>query len=381
MMRRSTEREEHDRTLSERTGPDRYLVMAAEVLEEHFEDVYAAYEARLCAMGSPLLSEGTTRGQLKAQARSVLEDAAACLRGRAGSIPERMSEGDGLSAAIGAERAREGVHPSESLRAVAALSEAALSVVIGVEPPFSVCRGEVAAVALAVQRSILERVARAGVSYGNYLLRKAHESQADERRRIGRELHDRVAHSIMVAFRNLELLELYREQGDELKAKLKLELAKKTAQEALKTARDLSKELRTSSAETGLEVALSEYLRLVVPRGIEAWVSVDGDERLVSPEVRDELFLVLREAVRNAVAHSGASTIEVGLSVDPHKFEAVIEDDGCGFDPAAAASAGGSGLASMRERVSLMGGTFGSKSGPGIGTRISVLVPLARDGS
>ncbi len=350
--------------------------MVADVLEARLEEVLSGYERRLTDMDSPLIAEPAARRQLRAQARAILEDVATDLRGRK-DPPERQGNENHLSKAVGISRARELVHPSESIRAVTALSEATLSVAVENLPPSNTSRSEVAAVALAIQKSILERVARASVSYGSYLLEKIHASHADERRRIGRELHDRVAHSIMVAFRNLELCELYQEQDPE-RARGKLEEAKATAQQALKITRELSKELRESSAEGGLEAALSDYLRLITPPCVEAKVSVDGDESLIPPHVRSELFLLLREAVRNAVAHSGAQHMSVALSTTRDRFKAVVEDDGRGFWSDEAASSGGTGLASMNERSSLLGGAFNLTSRPGNGTRIEVVVPLPR---
>lgn len=360
--------------MTEPRAPGDGLRRSADILEARSEEILAAYERRLLDMGSPLVAEAAMRERLKARARPVLEDVARNLRGqRAPSLVER--EEDALSAGIGTARAREGVHASESLRAVAALSEAALTVVVERLPPSETSRGEVATVALAIQESIMERAARASVSYVGYLLRKVHESHADERRRIGRELHDRVAHSIMVAFRNLELYEMYGSR-DPSRARAKLEDAKRTAQEALESARGLSSELRNYSAEEGLEVALSDYLRLVVPARVEARISVEGDESLLAPEIRDELFLIVREAIRNAAAHSGARRIGVEVSVARDRVRAIIEDDGRGFDPEW--DSGGTGLASMGERASLLGGTLDLKSPPAGGTRVELSVPLPR---
>jgi signal transduction histidine kinase len=270
------------------------------------------------------------------------------------------------------------MHPSESLRAVAALSEAALSVVVEELPSSPISRSGVAAVALTIQRSIMERVARASVAYGNYLLAKLHEAHADERRRISRELHDRVAHSIMVVFQSLELYEMYAEQDPE-KARSKSELAKRTARQALKAVRDLSRELRDATTNEGLEVALSDYLRSTVPQEVRAWISAKGDESFLTPEVRDELYLILREAIRNAVAHSAARCIRVEFDVGEYEVRASVEDDGRGFDPEVVATSSlGMGLISMRERVALLGGDVKIVSRPGKGTKIEISVPLLR---
>lgn len=353
----------------------RSLVWAAETLVSRFEEIFAVCEGRLIDVGSPLVSEKASREQLKAHAYCILEDAAISLHGREESAGAQRSK-DSLSRKVGASRADECVHPSDSLRAAVVLSEAALSVVAGSLPPSSVSRDEIVAVASAIQRSILERTARASVAYGNRLLAKLHESHVDERRRISRELHDRVAHSMVVVFRNLELCEVYEEDPSKIHAKL--ETAKRTAQEALRLVRTLSSELRHTAAEEGLEVALSDYLRLTVTSGIEARISVRGDESLITPAVRDEIFLVLREAIRNALTHSGAQSVRIELCTSEHQVRAAVEDDGDGFDPKDASGVGGTGLISMRERTSLLRGTFSVSSSLGNGTRIEIVVPLPR---
>jgi signal transduction histidine kinase len=353
-----------------------HLSAAAEILESRSKEVFATYEERLLAMGSPLVAEVETREQLRAQARSILGEVAAALRGQ--EAPSSMRQKDDLSETIGASRASKGVHASESLRAVAALSEAALLVVVDNLPPSPTSRKEVALVALAIQNSIMERLARAAVTYTNYLLEKIHESHADERRRISRELHDRVAHSIMVAFRSLEIFEIYTSK-DPFKAQSRLELAKSMTQEALELTRSLSQELRETSAEEGLEAALSDLLEVSMPQSIQSQVSIEGNESLITPQVRDELFLIIREGVRNAVTHSEASNITIEIDMSENYVRAVVEDDGRGFEPGEEAPrVGGAGLASMKERASLLGGAISLESAPGEGTRVEILLPLPR---
>jgi signal transduction histidine kinase len=89
--------------------------------------------------------------------------------------------------------------------------------------------------------------------------------------------------------------------------------------------------------------------------------------------VRDELFLVLREAVLNAVRHSGAHRIAVLVSVSGGRVQAEVADDGRGL---ARNPSPGTGLSSMRERVATLGGTLTLGGGPQRGTRVKVQVPL-----
>lgn len=361
--------------MSEYGNLDHRSYVSADILEERSEEVLGAYEGQLSAMGSPLVAEAEAREQLRVQARFVLQEVVASLRGGESQPGARWGE-DGVSETIGVSRASANVHAIHSLRAVVVFSDAALSVLVENLPPSPTSTDEVAAVALAIQRIFMERVTRAALAYGNYLLARVHESHADERRRISRELHDRVAHSIMATFRSLELYEMY-EAKDPPKARAKLELAKKTTRDALELTRGLSRELRSTSAEEGLEVALSDLLGYAAPEGTRSWVSVEGDEALVPPQVRDELFLTLREGIRNAASHSRADTMSVKLRITEDHVKATVEDDGRGFDPADAS--GGTGISSMRERAALLGGSLMVTSASGQGTRIEVSIPLPRD--
>jgi signal transduction histidine kinase len=351
-----------------------HLSIAAGVLETRFEEILATYEERLLTMPNPLVAEAEMREKLRTHAHSVLEEVAATLHGR--EAPSTQQK-DPLPETIGVLMARKGIHPSESLRDVVALSEAALPIVVDNLPPSPTSRSEVAAVALAIQKSILERVARTTVAYSNYLLEKVHESHTDERRRISRELHDRVSHSIMVAFRSLEVFEMYRTKNPP-KAESRLEFAKSMTQEALGLTRSLSRELRDTLAEEGLEIALSKLLHDSVLQNIRSWVSVQGDESLITPQVmHNELFLILREGIRNAVTHSGADKITVEVDITENCVRAIVKDNGRGFEPREkAARANGTGLASMRERTSLLGGTISLVSAPNKGTKVEVLLPL-----
>lgn len=348
--------------------------VAAGVLARGFGEIVGLYEERLRETGSPLVATDDGRERLRSRARSILEGVVVDLRGG-----EDMSTGAGaedpatVDSGGDAGGAWECVHAAEFIRAMAALSEAALDVMVEGLPRSFPAR-ETAGVALAVSRAVAGEAAEATIAYGDFFLRKLHEARADERRRISRELHDRVAHSIMVIFRNLELYELYKDK-DPARAGHKLRLAAELAQEALDQTREMSLELR-SSAEEGLEAALSNLLCLLAPEDARTRLVVEGEESLVPPGIREELFLVLREAIRNAAAHSEARKINVEVRITKGEIRATVGDDGRGFERSAAPV--GAGIVSMEERVLLLGGSLKLDSEPGCGTRVEVLVPLPR---
>jgi signal transduction histidine kinase len=204
----------------------------------------------------------------------------------------------------------------------------------------------------------------------------AAHARALERKTIGRELHDRVAHMMVAVHQSLELHQALggRDPG---RAEEKMELAKRMTQEAIAATRDLSRALsNTESGKKGLKSALSELLRDLVPPNIAHELRVHGDESLVPPLGRDHLFLTVREAVRNAVAHSGAGRIGVELTVTSEMVVSVVEDDGRGFEPEKVRREGFGGLAFMEERARLVGGTCTVRSDGREGTRVEVVVPL-----
>ena len=205
-------------------------------------------------------------------------------------------------------------------------------------------------------------------------------AEASERERISRELHDRVAHGIGVAYQSLELFSALRETDPE-RAEEKLELAREATRMALDRTRNISAELKRLQDEElaeGLQAAFEKLADTFAPDGTAMEVSFSGDQSAVAAPVGMQVYLAMREAVRNAVRHSGCSRIAVLLVVEDGELRARVEDDGTGFDPdtAEATPSWGVGLRSMRERAESLGGTLRVDSEPGEGTRVEMSVPL-----
>lgn len=351
------------------------LHWAAEALGVHRQEILQAFEDRLRTAGSTLVGQSGTSQELWTQSEAILDDVSAILRD--GSAETRTGE-DKFSEVVGASRASDRVHPSESLRAVGELSDAILFGILR-EFPRGVPHTQVAEIASTIQRATMERVARASISYVDHLLWQVIESHGNERRRLSRELHDRVANSLAVAYQNAELHEGLKTK-DPARAARKLELSRGALQDALGSARELSAELRHSIVDEGLEVALSDLVPSITPRCIDAALSFEGDESQIPAYVKDELFLILREGLRNSVVHAGAARIRIKLSITPEQIGAAVVDDGIGFDPGAADFRPGTGIKSMRERAELLGGSHEIRSNFGAGTTMQVYVPVARRG-
>jgi DNA-binding NarL/FixJ family response regulator/signal transduction histidine kinase len=348
------------------------------VVEGNAPRIVEDYLRRLREAGSPLVVDLNMRRQLTAQARRVLDETARSLRGLS---PSRQGpEEDRLSEAIGQTRAANGVHPSESLRAVATLSEATLAAVAENLPPSPTSRTELAEVASAIQKSVTERVMRASVSYAEYLLSEVHEAHRDERLRIARRLRNEAAHDLAVVCQNLELHDLLKEH-DPGRAAAKLQLALRTAHEALREVKGFSEELQeTAVGSRGLEAALSDLLGTVVPSGVQSWLSVEGDASLLPPHAREELFLILREAVRLASGRPGTRQVRLAVRVGSTRLHGLVEDDGAEAHLEEGTVLSEVAIGHIRERATLMGGSVGERRRAGGGNRTEVILPLAPRG-
>jgi signal transduction histidine kinase len=348
---------------------------AARVLDERFAEIFQDYERRLHQIRSLLVvGDGTRPEQLEANARSVLGRAAKVLRGEERSL---LAVEEEIYRNIETSEEPLNPHPDESFRAGVALCKAAVAAVVRDmardAPP-----EEIAGVALAVQEIVMDRVSRMVMaSYVDYLLTKVKETQYEERRRFSRVLQDRLAHDVAVVTQSLDLYQAYRERDPE-RAEGRLAMARESADEALGLMREYSRELKLSESTDGLRIALENLMRISVPDDVEWEVSVEGEEGHLPDYVRDQLYMTLREGVRNAAAHRGSERITVEVRVTPRRVAARVRDGGSGLHPEDGTTEG-LGLSSMEERVSLVGGSFELVPESDGTARAELSLPLMRE--
>ena len=107
-------------------------------------------------------------------------------------------------------------------------------------------------------------------------------------------------------------------------------------------------------------------------------VAVEGKPQELNPIVRDEVYRISAEGLRNAFRHAQANKIEVEIRYDAHEFRVRIRDDGKGIDPQAVDDqVGHFGLAGMRERAQVMGANLEVWSNRDSGTEIQLSIPAS----
>lgn len=202
------------------------------------------------------------------------------------------------------------------------------------------------------------------------------EVEEAERRRIGRELHDRTGAHVAALGIALGLAADKLEAGSAEDASVLLDDARDILRECSADIRDLTSELRPAALDDfGLYPALVGYARGVAQRiGAELETPGEAPAHRAAPVVETALFRIAQEALTNVAKHADARTIELSLANGDGTLRLEIGDDGRGFDPAAAP---GQGMRTMRERADAVGGSFAVRSSRGGGTRVTVEVPLA----
>jgi signal transduction histidine kinase len=203
-------------------------------------------------------------------------------------------------------------------------------------------------------------------------------AQDAERTRIARDLHDDVSQQVAgvsIAVSGLKQRLVEDHSGGDLQQEL-ANLQQQTLALA-RNVRHLSHDLHpTVLRHLGLVKALMSYCdELERAHGVAMKCSSEGEVASVSPDAALCVYRIAQEALRNVIAHAGASRVDVRLLQTGDHVEITIADNGRGFDISSAETRKGLGLISITERAKLAEGTIAITSGVNEGTRIQAKIP------
>jgi signal transduction histidine kinase len=201
------------------------------------------------------------------------------------------------------------------------------------------------------------------------------EGRVNERVRVARELHD----TLLQGFQGLMLrLQVVGEMLPPGKAKQELEETLETGDQTIVESRHAVHDLRSPAANmndlAGALRALGQ--ELATGHSANFRLVIEGPRRELHPIIRDEIYRIAREALRNAFAHSGAGHIEAEITFGERLFRLRIRDDGAGIPPEVldGGRSGHFGLAGMRERAKQISSQLTISSVPEAGTEIELSV-------
>jgi signal transduction histidine kinase len=216
---------------------------------------------------------------------------------------------------------------------------------------------------------------------------KLGEAYEKERRRLAQDLHDEIGHDLIVLKLHTEMMTLDLRKGDVSQLRRKLKETAAIIQHALTGVRRVTFDLGPAVwSEQGFLAAVRVYLRQFSRRtGIATRLSASQLRIELPPRYQTAVYKVLRGALSNVAAHSGAKAVRVNLSNANDLFLLKIQDDGKGFGIARRMKVAQNsfGLRAMQDRIELLGGsiTFTSqrlrRGGASHGTTIEVHFSLA----
>ena len=217
-----------------------------------------------------------------------------------------------------------------------------------------------------------EQALRAHAEQLQHLSHRLFEVEESERRRLARELHDRIGANLTALSLNLKLV-----RSEWGKTSTRLDDSEKLLDSTAQLVRDVLTNMRPPGLdELGLLAALREHAEQVAQRsGLALQVHGAEPRPRLPPATEIALFRVAQEALTNIVKHARAGAVTMSLRPEPGLVTLTVADDGAGFDAEARAMAAGMGMASMRERAEAVGALARIESAPGRGTRVIVEVP------
>ncbi len=199
-----------------------------------------------------------------------------------------------------------------------------------------------------------------------------------ERTRMARDLHDTFLQTVQGS--KLVADDALEPSTDLIRMRRAMEQLSVWLGRATEEGRAALNSLRTATTQTNdLAAALRRVTQDgVVPSSMTVTFSVVGGAREIHPIVRDEIYRIGYEAIRNAGTHSGATQLEVELRY-ADDLTLRVSDNGIGIDPAVAdrGKDGHFGLQGMRERAARIGGKLTLVSSSNSGTEIRLIVPGA----
>jgi len=231
------------------------------------------------------------------------------------------------------------------------------------------------------QRRLYEEMTELN-SLRRQLYQQAVRAQEEERHRIARELHDQAGQSLTALSFGLATLKDTLPGVNGAKPSERVEELQRLTERVMDELQQLTSRLRPAALdELGLVPALVSYADRCSARfPLVVDVEISGHQRRLSPEAETALYRIAQEGVTNVVKHARAHRVVITLEFAPQAVDLEVWDDGVGMDVETARQAAingrGWGLAGIRERAQLLGGSLEIRAAPGAGSCLRVSIPM-----
>jgi signal transduction histidine kinase len=206
----------------------------------------------------------------------------------------------------------------------------------------------------------------------------ARAAAQEERERLAREIHDSLGQAFTAILLQLRSAEETLGDAPNL-ARTAIGQVRGLARDGLADTRRAVDALRPQTLD---RFDLATALRRAVVQAtlglpLDVHCTVQGDVYTLSLDTALQLLRIAQEALSNTLKYADARRLTVELVFEPSQTKLHVQDDGRGFEPTQAATAGGFGLLSMRARAAAIGAELTISSAPGHGTTLIVALPCS----
>ena len=202
------------------------------------------------------------------------------------------------------------------------------------------------------------------------------ETALAERHSVSTYLHDHLSQNL--AYLCLKLGQLSQEDGFLPKEYKQVDLQHmlEAANQSYEILRDMIETIHPETTPRLINL-IKEHVKKVSERShVEVSIETSGQELSIPPDIQKAIFFVFREAVSNVEKHADAKSVKVFFHWDSDGLNVTIADDGIGFNLQNLDGSKHFGLEIMQERVNKVGGRIDVRSSAGLGTEVTIFVPI-----
>ncbi len=224
-------------------------------------------------------------------------------------------------------------------------------------------------------RKLLKELNISDQNLREYARRVGQTAALEERTRLARDIHDSVGHALTAIQIQLSKAEAYfeRNQNESRKA---VQEAKATAQDAMADVRESLNMLNSDkNINFSVEAEITTLLESLKRAGYRASCQIKGDYKSYNYAVLITLFRFVQEGITNILKHAGPCEVLLRIDFGKEHLTCLLEDKGKGFDPAQQVGKSHFGLEGLKNRVTLVRGTFELDSAPGRGCCLKTVLP------